>query len=199
VRSVGKRHGEAHITQEGIHALLIEHARAGRTVVRLKGGDVAVFGRASEEIAALGAAGVPFEIVPGVTAVSGAAAAAGVSLTDRRTTSAVTLVTAQTCQGNARPDWRALVASGATLAIYMPGQRYDRIAADLAAAGLDAATPCLIVSRASQPGAVVVETTVGALATAARLEAPSLLVVGDVVRRDRTDVAGRAAAAVRGA
>jgi uroporphyrin-III C-methyltransferase/precorrin-2 dehydrogenase/sirohydrochlorin ferrochelatase len=184
VQSVGKRHGEAHITQDGIHALMVDHARAGRTVVRLKGGDVAVFGRANEEIDALRAAGLPFEVVPGVTAVSSAAAVAGVSLTDRRTTSAVTLVTAQTCRGNARPDWRALVASGATLAIYMPGQRYERIAADLAAAGLDAGTPCLIVSRASQPGEAVTATTVGALAAAARLEAPAILVVGEVLRPD---------------
>ena len=180
VQSVGKRHGEAHVTQDGIDALLVAHARAGRTVVRLKGGDVAIFGRANEEVGALRAAGVAFEVIPGVTAVSSAAAAAAVSLTDRRASSAVTLVTAQTSEGHARPDWRALVATGATLGIYMP-VRCDRVAADLLAAGLAPHTPCLVVSRASQPEQAMTVTTVGALDAQERLPAPSILVVGAVV------------------
>lgn len=183
VRSVGKRHGAHHISQEAINALLVDGARAGRVVVRLKGGDVSIFGRANEEIEALSAAGVDVEVVPGVTAVSGAAAAAGVSLTDRATSSAVVLVTAQVCKGNARPDWRALVASGATLAIYMPGQRYDRIAEELLAAGLVPRTPCLLVSRATQPQEVLTDTTVGDLARAALAPAPAMLIVGEVVGR----------------
>jgi uroporphyrin-III C-methyltransferase len=115
--------------------------------------------------------------------VSAAAAAAGVSLTDRATSSAVVLVTAQVCKGNARPDWRALVASGATLAIYMPGQRYDRIAEELLTAGLAPRTPCLLVSRATQPQEVLTDTTAGELARAALAPAPAMLIVGDVVGR----------------
>lgn len=191
VQSVGKRHGEAHVTQDDIDALLVAHARAGRTVVRLKGGDVAIFGRANEEVGALRAAGVAFEVIPGVTAVSSAAAAAAVSLTDRRASSAVTLVTAQTSEGHARPDWRALVATGATLGIYMP-VRYDRVAADLLAAGLPPHTPCLVVSRASQPEQAMRVTTVGALDALERLPAPSILVVGAAVGRPEDHTPGAA-------
>jgi uroporphyrin-III C-methyltransferase/precorrin-2 dehydrogenase/sirohydrochlorin ferrochelatase len=160
----------------------------------LKGGDVAVFGRANEEVDALRAAGIGFEIVPGVTAMSGAAAAAGISLTDRRTTSAVVLVTAQTCKGNARPNWRAIADTGATMAVYMPGDRYELIANELLAAGLDSGTPCRIVSRASQSDESVVTTTIGGLASQERLPAPAVLIVGDVgsqkseVGRQKTEV-----------
>ncbi|HEY7444467.1 MAG TPA: siroheme synthase CysG [Vicinamibacterales bacterium] len=194
ILNVGKRHHDPHISQEGINTLLVEHAREGRTVVRLKGGDVAVFGRANEEVDALRAAGIGFEIVPGVTAMSGAAAAAGISLTDRRTTSAVVLVTAQTCKGNARPNWRAIADTGATMAVYMPGDRYELIANELLAAGLDSGTPCRIVSRASQSDESVVTTTIGGLASQERLPAPAVLIVGDVgsqkseVGRQKTEV-----------
>jgi siroheme synthase len=152
-------------------------------VVRLKGGDVSIFGRANEEIDALRSAGIDFEIVPGITAASAAAAAASVSLTDRRASSAVVLVTAQTCLGNARPDWRAIVATGATLAIYMPGLHYDRIANELLSAGLGAETPCLVVSHASQDRESRIETTVGDLSSTERLHAPAILIVGDVVKQ----------------
>jgi len=181
VQSVGKRHGDRHISQDAINTLLVEQANAGLTVVRLKGGDVSIFGRANEEMDALRAAGVEFEVVPGVTAASGAAAAAAVSLTDRRTSSALVLVTAQTCKGNARPDWRALVSLGATMAIYMPGDRYARVADALLSAGLDPQMPCLVVSRASQADEAAVETTVGGLASTEPLPAPAILIVGEVV------------------
>jgi uroporphyrin-III C-methyltransferase/precorrin-2 dehydrogenase/sirohydrochlorin ferrochelatase len=186
VRNVGKRHGEHHagaVSQQEINALLIEHAAFGLTVVRLKGGDVSIFGRANEEIDALRGAGIDFEIVPGITAASAAAAAASVSLTDRRASSAVVLVTAQTCLGNARPDWRAIVSTGATLAIYMPGLHYDRIASELLSAGLGAGTPCLIVSHASQDHESKIETTVGDLSSTERLPAPAIVIVGNVVGR----------------
>ena len=183
VQNVGKRHSEHHIAQEEINALLTQHAKAGLTVVRLKGGDVSIFGRANEEMDALRDAGVEFEVVPGVTAVSGAAAAAAVSLTDRRASSAVVLVTGQTCKGNARPNWRAIVSTGATMAIYMPGLSYERVANELLSAGLDAATPCLVASRATQASDAVVETTIGGLAMLARLPAPAILIVGEVVRQ----------------
>lgn len=187
LQSVGKRHGVAHISQDEINALLVDHARAGLRVVRLKGGDVSIFGRANEEMDALAAAGVEVEIVPGVSAVSGAAAAAAVSLTDRRASSSLILVTAQTCKGNARPDWRALVSAGGTLAIYMPGERYDRIASELLSAGLDARTPCLVVSRASRPDETLVETTLNDLASREHLPDPAIVLVGEVVRRRNTE------------
>jgi len=187
VKNVGKRHGAQHISQEQINALLVEYAEAGLTVARLKGGDVSIFGRANEEIDALREAAVEFEIVPGVTAVSGAAAAALVSLTDRRASSAVVLVTAQTCKGNARPDWRAIASTGATMAIYMPGEHYRRVGSELLSAGVDQGTACLVVSRASQLGEVTVETTVGALGSLERLPAPAILIVGEVVRKKNTE------------
>jgi uroporphyrin-III C-methyltransferase len=188
VQNVGKRHRDPHISQEGINALLVDHAREGRRVVRLKGGDVSIFGRANEEVDALRTAGVRFEIVPGVTAMSSAAAAAGISLTDRRTTSAVVLVTGQTCQGNARPNWRAMADTGATMVVYMPGDRYELIANELLAAGLDAGTPCRIVSRASQPDETVVTTDIGRLAFQECLPAPAVLVVGNVIRSEKLEV-----------
>ena len=107
VECVGKRHNERQVTQQEINRRLCEYGAAGQTVVRLKGGDGAIFGRASEEMDALRAAGISFAIVPGVTAASGAAAAAGVSLTDRRLGSALVFLTAQRCKGNPPPNWKA--------------------------------------------------------------------------------------------
>ncbi len=109
---------------------------AGQTVVRLKGGDGAIFGRASEEMDALRAADVPFTIVPGVTAASGAAAAARVSLTDRRLGSALVFLTAQRCKGNPPPNWKAVAALGGATAIYMPGGHEGELALQLIDAGL---------------------------------------------------------------
>lgn len=183
VKNVGKRHGEHHTTQEQINAQLLQYAKAGRTIVRLKGGDVSIFGRANEEIDALRSAGLAVDVVPGVTAASAAAASASVSLTDRRASSAVVFVTAQTCQGSARPDWRALVSTGGTLAIYMPGLHYARLAGDLLSAGLDAETPCLVVSCASQDHESKVGTTLSGLAAVERLPAPAIVIVGEVVRQ----------------
>ena len=121
VECVGKRHNERQVTQEEINRRLCAYAKAGQTVVRLKGGDGAIFGRASEEMDALRAANIPFSIVPGVTAASGAAAAAGVSLTDRRLGSALVFLTAQRCKGNPPPNWKAVAELGGAAAIYMPG------------------------------------------------------------------------------
>jgi len=181
IHNVGKRCGEKKITQEEIHALMIGFARAGLDVVRLKSGDPVLFGRAGEEIAALGAAGIAFELVPGVTAACGAAAAAQVPLTDRRISPAVVFVSGHHAAGN-RTDWRALASLGATLAIYMPGHNYREIAAHLLRAGLPAPTACAIVSRATTPQAETYLTDLAALPEAPRLPAPTLLVVGDVVK-----------------
>ena len=131
IECVGKRHNERQVTQQEINRRLCEYGAAGQTVVRLKGGDGAIFGRASEEMDALRAAGISFAIVPGVTAASGAAAAAGVSLTDRRLGSALVFLTAQRCKGNPPPNWKAIAELGGTTAIYMPGGHEGDLARQL--------------------------------------------------------------------
>ena len=151
---------------------------AGKTVVRLKGGDGAIFGRASEEMDALRDADVPFTIVPGVTAASGAAAAAGVSLTDRRLGSALVFLTAQRCKGNPPPNWKAVAELGGTTAIYMPGGHEADLALQLIDAGLSRETPCFVVAGASRADEEVVETTLGELPRLEKLPAPALLLIG---------------------
>jgi uroporphyrin-III C-methyltransferase/precorrin-2 dehydrogenase/sirohydrochlorin ferrochelatase len=182
IESVGKRHNERQVTQQEINRRLCEYAEAGHTVVRLKGGDGAIFGRASEEMDALRAAGISFAIVPGVTAASGAAAAAGVSLTDRRMGSALVFLTAQRCKGNPPPNWKAIAELGGTTAIYMPGGHEDDLARQLLAAGLRADTSCLVVARASRPDEQVVETTLGELPGLPKLPSPAILLIGTTVR-----------------
>ena len=188
VCDVGKRCGQKSITQEEIHAQLIAHASAGRTVVRLQGGDPLIFGRAGEEIAALQNAGIDFEIVPGVTAASAAAAAAQVSLTDRRLASKVIFLSAHRREGEFARDLRSLPTSDTTFAIYMPGATYERVAQDLREAGLNPDTPCLIVSQASTARQSIHRTTLASLGSAPALPAPALLLVG-AVAADRVALA----------
>ena len=176
----GKRVGDHTMTQEEINRRLRTYAAAGETVVRLKGGDGTIFGRASEEMDGLRAAGIPFAIVPGVTAASGAAAAAGVSLTDRRLGSALVFLTAQRCKGNPPPNWKAIADLGGTAAIYMPGGHEGDLARQLIEAGLAADTPCFIVARATRADEQVIETTLGQLPNIPKLPAPALLLVGVV-------------------
>jgi uroporphyrin-III C-methyltransferase len=178
VRSVGKRHGATTMNQDAINDLMIAYARQGLAVVRLKGGDPLIFGRAAEEIEALRAAGIDVEIVPGVTAAAAAAAAAGVPLTDRRHGSALVLLAGHQCATGAAPDWRALVRLHATIAVYMPGGRYAELAYQLTSAGLDPATPCAVISRATLPGQQTFSTTVEQLIDMLELPPPALLIVG---------------------
>ena len=180
IECVGKRHGERQVTQDEINRRLCEYGAAGQTVVRLKGGDGAIFGRASEEMDALREADVAFMIVPGITAASGAAAAAGVSLTDRRRGSALVFLTAQRCKGNPPPDWKAVAALGGTTAIYMPGGHEGDLAMQLIDAGLSRDTPCFVVARASRIDEEVVETTLGGLPSLTKLDAPALLLIGAI-------------------
>lgn len=180
VESVGKRHKDRQVTQQDINERLCRYARSGHVVVRLKGGDGAIFGRASEEIDALRAAGLSFAIIPGVTAASGAAAAAGVSLTDRRLGSALVFLTAQRCKGNPPPNWRAIAELGAATAIYMPGGHEDDLARQLIESGLAAETSCIVVSHASRPDEQVIETTLGELPVMPKLPAPAILLIGTV-------------------
>lgn len=180
IECVGKRHNERQVTQQEINRRLCEYGVAGKTVVRLKGGDGAIFGRASEEMDALRVAGLPFAIVPGVTAASGAAAAAGVSLTDRRLGSALIFLTAQRCKGNPPPNWKAVAELGGTTAIYMPGGHEADLARQLIDAGLAADTHCFVVASASRPDEQVIETTLGEMPGLQTLPAPAILLIGTV-------------------
>ena len=186
IYNVGKRCGKKKVLQGEINGLMVALASSGLRVVRLKGGDPLIFGRAGEEIESLRRNNVPFEIVPGVTSALGAAARAQIPLTHRRASSALVLMTAHRASENRAPekdatDWSKLVTSGATLVIYMPGQDYSDIARKLIAAGLAGETPCAIISRATTKRQQTHRTTVIDLHRAPQLAAPTLLVVGDVV------------------
>lgn len=186
VRSVGKRCGCKSTPQEAINALLITFASFGLTVVRLKGGDPSIFGRAGEEMEALRKAHVPFEVIPGVTSALAAAASAQISLTQRNKSSAVIFLTSHHANPKETVQWQSYVSSGATLAIYMPGFNYEQTASQLMAAGLKSDTACAIVSRASSGQQQIHRTTVRELPGAPLLPAPTLLLVGDVVRIEQS-------------
>lgn len=173
--NVGKRCGAKSITQEGINALMMARARAGRTVVRLKSGDPLLFSRASEEMAALREAGVPFEVVSGVTAASAAAAALGCSLTSRNFASSVIF-----SAGHHAPDngQRTQPREEATRVIYMPGRDLHRLAEELLAEGLPPDLPCAVISRAAQPDQQVRLGTLAKLAELEPTQAPSLVIAG---------------------
>jgi uroporphyrin-III C-methyltransferase len=187
-QNVGKRCGKKTLQQEEINFLMIGFADAGRQVVRLKSGDPMIFGRAGEEIEALRRAGVEYEIVPGVTSALGVASAAEIPLTHRRFSSAVVFITGHQAAGSEAANWKKLAGSGATLVVYMPGRDYSGIATNLKHAGLRPNTPCAIVSRAATSNQQAYRTTIGELAIAPALPAPSLLVVGEVVRFAAADV-----------
>jgi uroporphyrin-III C-methyltransferase len=181
--AVGKRGGCRSTPQAFIERLIVREARAGRVVVRLKGGDPMVFGRGGEELAAVRAAGIGCELVSGVTAAIAAAAAAAVPLTHRAHASGVVLVTGHEAQGHARVDWKSLVATGMTLVIYMGVARSAGIRDALLAAGLSPATPIAIVERASCRDERVLHATVGALGRTIRepaITSPAVFIVGDV-------------------
>jgi uroporphyrin-III C-methyltransferase len=185
VVNVGKRKGQESVPQARINARLAAGARAGLRVVRLKGGDPFLFGRGGEEAAFLDAAGIPWRIVPGVTAGTAAPAAAGIPLTQRGLASAVTFVTGHDESGAVpgSTDWDALARTGGTIAAFMALSRIDEIALRLLAAGRAASTPVAVISQASLPGQAVLRTTLGACTLALRradLPGPALVVVGEV-------------------
>jgi uroporphyrin-III C-methyltransferase / precorrin-2 dehydrogenase / sirohydrochlorin ferrochelatase len=185
VVNVGKRCGVKTITQEEINALMIDYARAGRSVVRLKSGDPLLFGRAAEEMAAIEEAGVPFEIVPGVSAAFAAATSLRRSLTDRNWASHVIFSTGHHAGSHNRAALPALEAG--TRVVYMPGRDLSLLAAEWLAEGLPADFPCAVVSRAAQPDQQVVHTTLGDLGELKPAEAPSLLIAGWTVRTRISD------------
>jgi uroporphyrin-III C-methyltransferase len=182
--NVGKRCGRNSRSQEQINTLMVWHAREtqAQTIVRLKSGDPAVFGRLGEEMEALRRAGVEFEIVPGVTAASAAAASAGITLTDRHAASALMVITAHNVRGE------KLRASGidpqrTSFAVYMPGPDYSRTARDLTDAGVDANTPCLLVSQAGRKSEQKCFLALCDLPFVSGVTAPAILIVGEVARR----------------
>lgn len=182
----GKSVGHCTMTQDDIHDVLIAHARAGRSVVRLKGGDPMVFGRGAEEASALRAAGVPFEIVPGVTAAVGASAYAGIPVTHRSVASAVAFVTGhsdpETTPG--RLDWPALSRFPGTLVVYMGVTHLGSICRTLIREGKPGDTPAAIVESGALPSQRTHVATLAALPELARtagVRPPALLIIGDVV------------------
>lgn len=181
---VGKRCGAKSITQEEIHALLIGYASrdgaSAKTIVRLQGGDPLIFGRAGEEISALRDAGIEFEVIPGVTAASAAAASAQIALTDRRVASQVVFLSAHRREGELERDLKALPHTGITLVIYMPGSNYERLARALREAGFSGETPCLVVSQATTAQEAMCRADLSSLANLPALPAPALLLVGEV-------------------
>ena len=184
---VGKRgDGTKGVAQDKIADLLIEKARAGKRVVRLKGGDPFVFGRGGEEASRLRAAGVPFEIVPGVTSALAVPAYAGIPVTDRRLSSSVALVTGHRGKEefDHRIDWEGLARSAETLVVLMGTAWLDDIAARVIAGGRDPATPVAVISRGTTPRQRVVTARLGEIAArvrAAKLEPPTVIVIGPVV------------------
>jgi len=182
---VGKRAGRPGARQLRINQRLIELARARLRVVRLKGGDPFVFGRGGEEALALAAAGVPFRIVPGVTAGIGASAYAGIPTTHRMRAQSVAFVTGHNAAGGAprRVDWPALARAAETLVLYMGYQRLPKIAAELLAAGRAPEEPVAILSEATTPRERRRITTLAAAATIAEgdLQGATLIVIGQVV------------------
>lgn len=181
---VGKRCGQPRITQVGIHELMLEHARAGSSVVRLKSGDPLVFGRAAEEMVALRAAGIPFEIVPGISAAFAVAAALQIPLTDRTSASKLILATAHHAAGKVEltPSWNGAFPDDSTLVIYMPGRDFAALTDDLIRSGLAPETPCITVSKASTPEQHICATTLLALPTAEVGPAPVLLLIGHTIQ-----------------
>jgi uroporphyrin-III C-methyltransferase len=183
----GKRGGRPSPRQPDISERLIRLARAGKRVLRLKGGDPMVFGRGGEEALALAAAGVPFRLVPGITAGIGGLAYAGIPLTHRETNSAVTLVTGHNSDGMVpdEVDWQAIARGSPVIVVYMALNHVDSIRTRLIAAGRSPAEPVAIVSKATTPEQRVLVTTLGDIAETARtsgIEAPAIIAIGEVVR-----------------
>ena len=181
---VGRRAGGCKHHEARIHPLVVERALEGKDVVRLKGGDPFIFGRGGEEAEELAAARVPFEVVPGISAALGAAAAAHIPLTHRECAASVTLVTAHAAQGE--PDFSANVPSEGTLVFYMGLARLEATCAALVANGRAAGMPAAVVSQATLPGSRLVVGTLADIARRVReanVEAPAILIVGEVVAR----------------
>jgi uroporphyrin-III C-methyltransferase/precorrin-2 dehydrogenase/sirohydrochlorin ferrochelatase len=181
----GKERGNHTLHQNELNQLLVRLAHEGKRVVRLKGGDPFIFGRGGEEVEALAAAGVAFEVVPGITAASGIAAYAGIPLTHRDYANSGLFVAGHLKDGSVNLDWDSLVRPRRTLVVYMGLVGLPTLCRELAAHGMSDATPAAIVQHGTtQRHRTVVGTlaTLPQLASAARLTPPTLIIIGDVVR-----------------
>jgi uroporphyrin-III C-methyltransferase len=186
---VGKIPGAHAVTQDQINAILVERGARFDCVVRLKGGDPHVFGRGAEEIAALHAAGIATEVVPGVSSAIAGPAAAGIPLTSRHASSGFTVVTAHQDPTNDRVlDWDALARLGTTLVVLMGARRARAIAERLVAGGMAADTPVAVITEATQPTQREVRTTLARLGTEP-VPNPSVIVIGAVAALDLRSVA----------
>ena len=186
--NVGKRSGRKVISQEEIHQLMISYAWDGYTVVRLHGGDPLIFGRAGEEIAALGRVGLEFEIIPGITSALAAAASAQVPLTQRGVSSSVVFMTGHGSAGKGQAQESMPRVRGnplaSTIVVFMPAD-FASLAAELSAAGWDEQTPCLVFSSVSTPSEQSFLTTLRDLPQVSQPSSPKLLIIGEVVRAGR--------------
>jgi uroporphyrin-III C-methyltransferase len=181
IENVGKRSGGKHYPQNAINALMVLHARQGRCVARLKGGDPSLFGRLGEELGALRAANIDFEIVPGITAALACAAEAAIPLTDRHAAPSVMFLSGHTCTANVQPDWEAAVQSGSTIALYMPGD-CAVVAQRLIRAGMRGDTPCAIVANASLETEKVFQAKLEQIGDTRIEGSPKLMIIGEVAR-----------------
>ena len=202
---VGKQHNNHALPQNEINALMVRLAREGRHVVRLKGGDPFIFGRGGEEIEALAAEGIDFEIIPGITAASGASTYAGIPLTHRDYAQSCVFATGHLKDGSAQLDWKSLTRPRQTVVVYMGVHGLATICRGLIEHGLPADMPAALVEKATLPVQRVVEGTLASLpekSLSEKVKPPALLIVGEVVRlrsrlawfgHDRVELAGHAA------
>ena len=186
---VGKQRDNHAVPQQGINELLVEHARAGKRVVRLKGGDPFIFGRGGEELQQLKASGVPFQVVPGITAASACSTYAGIPLTHRNYSQSVKFVTGQLKNRTSDLNFAELAGSNQTLVFYMGLHTIDKLSSGLINAGKAPDTPVAIVSRGTRPDQQVLTgrlDQIAALQSEAQLPAPALIIVGEVVDLHQT-------------
>lgn len=194
--AVGKRAGRPSARQEHVNALLVGHAQAGRRVVRLKSGDAGIFGRLEEELVALTKAGIPFEIVPGVTSASAAAAAAGIPLTRRLTARRVQFVTGADVTGHLPEDinWAAIADPAVTTVVFMGQRSFPKLAHGLRAHGLPGHTPALFAEAVGHPQQRLVRTTVEDLARMmekSEVSQPGLIIYGPLAFPEHTPEGGQ--------
>jgi uroporphyrin-III C-methyltransferase len=180
IQNVGKRCGRPHISQEEIHSRMVTFATQGLIVVRLKGGDPLLYGRAGEEMDALRHAGIQFDVVPGVTAAFGAAASARIPLTDRRLASRVEFLSNHLCTAESALREMKFLSGDTTVVVYMPGSDYEDLALKFRAAGFDSHTCCLVVSCATTEREQIHSSTLEKLGATPGLPTPAILIVGGV-------------------